>query len=105
MGTSYPTVRFPFISIVSDTSSPSLEKRSNSVNFSAGVNMLVLPPSHTPPRQVYTAGGEFLRGAQIAERHLAHCLKGKARFAAALRQVVRGKLYIFPLLGEQKQMR
>ena len=50
-------------------------------------------------------GGEFLRGAQIAERHLAHCLKGKARFAAALRQVVRGKLYIFPLLGEQKQMR
>lgn len=63
MGTSYPKVRFPFISIVSDTSSISLEKRSNSVNFSAGVNMLVLPPSHTPPRQVYTAGVNFREAA------------------------------------------
>lgn len=102
MGTSYPKVRFPFISIVSDTSSISLEKRSNSVNFSAGVNMLVLPAlPHTAAAGVH-GWRKFPRGLQGAELHLAHRLKDKARFVTALRQLVRGQLHIPALLCEQK---
>ena len=49
IGSSYPKVRRPFSSIVSDTSNSLGEKRSNSVNLRTGENILILPPSHTSP--------------------------------------------------------
>lgn len=47
-GRSYPNVRFPFTSKVSETSSTSLSNLSSSLNFSTGENMLTPFPTKAP---------------------------------------------------------
>ena len=47
-GRSYPNVRFPFTSKVSETSSTSLSNLSSNLNFSTGENMLTPFPTKAP---------------------------------------------------------